>query len=71
MTPRQQQQRHSPSRAPLHPRLPSLRPVKTLTRRYFDMIRVDIIASGISGRDGTQPHAVHAPMLLFAAGIAL
>jgi hypothetical protein len=35
------------------------------------MIRVDIIASGVSGHGTTQPRAVHAPVLLLAAGIAL
>jgi hypothetical protein len=35
------------------------------------MIRVDVIASGVSGHGDTQPRAVHATVLLFAAGIAL
>jgi hypothetical protein len=39
---------------------------------YFYIDRVDVIASGVSDRGGTQPRAgVHAPVLLFAAGIAL
>ncbi len=35
------------------------------------MIRVDIIAIGVSGRGRAQPRAVHATVLLIAAGIAL
>jgi hypothetical protein len=55
--------------------------VKTITRltatadgrlTYIDMIRVDVIASGVSVRGGTtQPRAVHTPVLVLAAGIAL
>jgi hypothetical protein len=35
------------------------------------MIRVDIIAIGVSSRGGAQPRTVHATVLVFAAGIAL
>jgi hypothetical protein len=35
------------------------------------MIRVVVIAGGVSNHGDTQPRAVHAAMLLFAVGIAL
>jgi hypothetical protein len=35
------------------------------------MIRVDAIAITVRGHDGAQPRAVHTPVLLIAAGIAL
>jgi hypothetical protein len=35
------------------------------------MIRVDVIANGVSSHHGAQPRAVHAPVLLLVAGIAL
>jgi hypothetical protein len=43
----------------------------TATAGYIDMIRVDIIAIGVSSRGGAQPRTVHATVLVFAAGIAL
>jgi hypothetical protein len=40
---------------------------------YIHIDRVDVIAIGVSDRGGAQPRAwaVHAPVLLLAAGIAL
>jgi hypothetical protein len=45
--------------------------VKALTRGYIDMIRVDVIAIGVSGHGGAERRAIHTPVLLIAAGIAL
>jgi hypothetical protein len=38
---------------------------------YIHIDRIDVVASGISDRSGMQPCAVHAPVLVLAAGIAL
>jgi hypothetical protein len=37
---------------------------------YIHTGRIDVVASGISDGSGTQPRAVHAPVVLLAAGIA-
>jgi hypothetical protein len=38
---------------------------------YIYIDRVYIIVSGVNDRSGTEPRAVHAPVLELAAGIAL
>jgi hypothetical protein len=38
---------------------------------YIHIDRINVIAIGVNGRGGTEPHAVNAPVLLSAAGIAL